>query len=66
MDIEGLQAWGEVHHYPQLVLGRDVLRAGERAFQRFLRQASSERIEQAMRRVEQWTADAQRELITQA
>ena len=54
MDVEELIAWGECHHYPQLVLGeKDVLRHGSEEWLALL-QGTEERIERALERVRRW------------
>lgn len=56
---EDMRAWAAQHHYPQLVIGeRDVIRAGESSWHRFLASQDSERKARAQARMKQWDTRA--------
>src|SRR5260221_476629 len=49
-----LFAWAERNHYPQLVVGKSVIRAGQQSWEKFTAHANSDYQDLASKRIEQW------------
>jgi len=62
MTIQQFLSWGEIHHYPQLVLNaesKEVLRAGELSWLGLVRSGDIARMERAIARVQTWESRVQ-------
>lgn len=60
MTLDEIKQWAAEHHFPFLVLGDKIQRHGEERWSETLAGNDEERIEQIVKRIEEWNERARR------